>query len=489
MGKVSRYWQWVRVDAAGDSKVDAVLSAKTFVQWQFSELIDEQDQVRDLALQTQLLKQLQSPAQAPEETTGPALAQLCLCCFISHVLEQIGQQLILQFGQTHGLTSGALRPLLLTARSTPTSVPGDPETCQQDDIRSPDLTDRILQTFPPQPGALSAWVIYQVKHDPRINALLLDHGLYRVSDWTLLNNVTVPQVEQILTQFHHLTAADIRQANQLLGSYHTICRPAQRGEHQSAASSSAAPSVDQLDQIAQALLATSPHPKFTTVEPASMRILNQLQQLALQLRHYFRSTEDASTRIKLMTSLPAKSEVPDFEPADQTSVSEQPTNPWIPNDRQLQQSLDQAIVKGIRARIDELQHHHPGQDQLFVKLMQWYCQGQTLAEIATKVKGSTPYQISQMLRWTDLQADIRHWVLVDWRDRNWVLASDPESLQHLDAELDRRFNRPCSSSSTQKGEQTMATEPVGRLGIGPSLYVQHLCHYLAQHDLDPWRER
>jgi hypothetical protein len=50
------------------------------------------------------------------------------------------------------------------------------------------------------------------------NAFLLEHEVYLVSDWAILNDTSSKQLQRIFSQFHHLTSQEIQQAMQLLGA-------------------------------------------------------------------------------------------------------------------------------------------------------------------------------------------------------------------------------------------------------------------------------
>ena len=149
-----------------------------------------------------------------------------------NVLEQSCVALAAQFGQTHGLTQAALLPILLTASPPASLKPSD-----QHQSRSIPLADRILETFQPHQGDLSAWVVHWVHRHPPFKTVLLNHGLYHISDWTVLNHVTQLQVERILNHFHCLSDPDVRQLTQLLVSYQAVCRHDYRYQRQGGANS------------------------------------------------------------------------------------------------------------------------------------------------------------------------------------------------------------------------------------------------------------
>jgi hypothetical protein len=282
-----------------------VVPAKKFVQAQFGTLIDTQDQVQDALLQIQLHHQMQATSGPNHSGHDPVLAALCLRCFISTVLKQISEQLITQFGQSHGLTEAALLAILFRQTLPVTSDLQEQRFLEYSESLSSGLSDRILQTFQPSQGALSDWVAYWVQQDSQVQTLLRDCGLYVVSDWALLNNTTPSDLEQILSQVHRLPIPDIHQATQLLTHYHAVCRHEYRHQHSAGSPGDWAPSPTQMHQIAQALQTTVPHPTAPTLSTAPIAVLNQLHQLAAQLASYYRSSLPPSNPLESLSVTPS----------------------------------------------------------------------------------------------------------------------------------------------------------------------------------------
>ena len=106
MDVTSKYWRIIRIDAAGNRKIQKVPSAKTFCTKIFCDI--NTDDVSDDNIQSQLLYLYRETST--EEST---LAERCLLCFISWIIEQACRQLETKFGKNHGFSFNDLLPYVL----------------------------------------------------------------------------------------------------------------------------------------------------------------------------------------------------------------------------------------------------------------------------------------------------------------------------------------------------------------------------------------
>lgn len=104
MSAASRYWQLIRLDAAGKRVADEIVSAKAFFTQAFPQYLTGED-VPDTDIHRQLLQWWKI------ENTHPA--QLCLRCYISSLLEQACIQLETNFGSNYSFTRYDLFPIIL----------------------------------------------------------------------------------------------------------------------------------------------------------------------------------------------------------------------------------------------------------------------------------------------------------------------------------------------------------------------------------------
>ena len=110
---------------------------------------------------------------------------------------------------------------------------------------------------------------------------LLEHGVYLVSDWAILNDTNSKQLQRIFSQFHHLTSREIEQATQLLGSYHAVYRAQRLLQRQAGTKGQCQPpTTEQLCQI-QERLSTQANQRLS---PET--VMTQLQAMVSRLREY-----------------------------------------------------------------------------------------------------------------------------------------------------------------------------------------------------------
>ena len=111
------------------------------------------------------------------------------------------------------------------------------------------------------------------------NAFLLEHEVYLVSDWAILNDTSSKQLQRILSQFHHLTSWEIQQAMQLLESYHAVYRAQRLRARQAGVKGCQPPTTEQLRQMQERL-------STQTNRMCPETLLTQLEEMASRLRQY-----------------------------------------------------------------------------------------------------------------------------------------------------------------------------------------------------------
>lgn len=112
------------------------------------------------------------------------------------------------------------------------------------------------------------------------NAFLLEHEVYLVSDWAILNDTSSKQLQRIFSQFHHLTSLEIQQATQLLGSYHAVYRAQHLQARQAGIKGQCQPpTIEQLRKMQERL-----SPQTNRMCPETL--LAQLEEMASRLRQY-----------------------------------------------------------------------------------------------------------------------------------------------------------------------------------------------------------
>lgn len=427
MGAALRYWRLVTIGADGRLRRQEIPELKTFWQQQFPEFADAVDSP-DSSIQRQLMQFLRT--DFPAQENDRQYAEFCLRCFISNQIEQTCWQLEEKFGALHGIQAVDLFSFVLTdlmplAALRPVDPPASP-------YRS--LSTEILQTFDPTQSNLSTWTNRLVRSHPELKAFLLEHGIYLISDWALLNDTTSAQVQRILLEFHGLSETEIKQAAQLLGSYHAVYQSDRLQQRQAGVRGTCAdPTSDQLTRIAQQL-SVSVDRAFTPEQ-----IKQDLQTLAQRLRDYriavrgkrlpTRSIDDANNPLSI-TEIPAP-EPEESDPAQEFLTAYH---------QELQHCLTQAIASVLDDYVSRQQRKTPPTDRQFLKaLYLFHCEGKSMGDIATQVGLKKQYEVTRLLKLKDLRADVRQELLLQLRDRVRELAqtySDPIRLQQVDQQLE-----------------------------------------------------
>lgn len=196
----------MRLNAAGQIKTAVLANTAAFFQQHFSTAI-ESDVVADASIQSQLLT-LRDSADAGT----CAIAELCLRCYISHQIVQVCISLQAQFGNHYGFTLQDLLPSVLNDEG---NIPADPQCAAM----------QLLQDYRPALSSLATWTTRYVRQHHALNRVLMEHGLYLVSDWAILNDTKPAQLPVILTNLYGFSAAEVKHNCVLLESYRQVYLP------------------------------------------------------------------------------------------------------------------------------------------------------------------------------------------------------------------------------------------------------------------------
>lgn len=469
MNSASRYWRLIKIDAAGKRKIEEISSVKAFFLESFPEFT-AQSEVPDALIQRKLLHWSRQAIDANQVF----LAKRCLQCFISNQIDQVCQKLAVQFGTDHNFTSSDLLPFVLN---------DDGNTKMQDEITPASsyksLTREILESFDPEQSSLATWTTRRVKHHRELNAFLLQHGVYLVSDWAILNDTNPKQIQRIFSQFHHLTAIEVQQASQLLESYHAVYRSQRLKQRQSGINGKCLPpTTDQLHQIAKRLLAQ------TTQLLAPETLIAQLQEMASRLREYriyvrggslpteSLSAPDSDAIVKSISSQNLVNN--DNEPDEQTEF----LNIYR---QQFLICLDQALTQVINQRMQQLQRRNPEKAQKFFTALQlFHCRGKSMTEIASIVNLPAQYSVAKLLKLKSLRADVQQRLLVLLKDCVFDHAqayTNPERLQSLNQQIEEALNEQINRViKEEETNASIATSTKNR--IPNSLFAKRLCYQL-----------
>ena len=452
-----KYWRLTSIDSTGKCKSQEISEAKTF----FTSLCLDNQQ--DALIQRQLFKYFRgdSPTPVPSNSTN-YLAELCLRCFISSQIESTCIQLEQQFGITHGFNRYDLLPfvlndVILNRQANPNSYTS--------------LASEILQTFNPDKSNLSTWTNRLVLHHRELNSFLLEHGVYLISDWAILNDTTPKQLQRIFS-FYQCTVNEVQQAVNLLSNYHTVYRRQRLIERQAGIKGKCLPpTLEQLHQIGKSL----------NLQP--QQAIEQLQNLALKLRQY-RIAARRKTLATLSLDDPDVALVVDSQPdpnLNNTLDDDQLQSEFLQlYHQQFINSLDSALQQVTLERVNNLQRRNSKSvSQFKTALHLFHCQGESMGNIAPLIGLQAQYQVTRLLKLKEFRADVRQIMLKLLLDNilpQAITYAAPERLstlsQQVELALDEKITEMIISASS---ESSTAKYPCAQ-----SLFSKRLCLYLAQ---------
>lgn len=506
MSAASRYWTLIGINSAGKRTTEEIPSAKTFFLASFPEFTT-QSEVPDTLVQRQLLhwikeanqacdqkianafpgsnstakRQSQGDETATKHENSHVLAQICLRCFISSEIERVCRKLETQFGAEHGFTGNELLCFVLD----------DDRSRQRRQLATPvtssyqSLLDEILNSFDPEQSSLATWTTRRVKHHKELNAFLLEHGVYLVSDWAILNDTNPKQLQRIFTEFHQLTSGEIQQAVRLLQSYHAVYR-AQRLKQRQAGirGQCVAPSLEQLNKIAEHLSSQTAQ----VYRPETL--MKKLQDMASRLRQYRiyvrggslpTQSLDASTSTSSNSTTTERISFLDF--ADNRNATDEQSEFLNFYRQQFIICLDQAIAKVTNDYASKIKRTDSMKAEKFLTALQlFHCQGRSMTEIAPLVNLQAQFHVSRLLKLKSLRGDVQQQLLVQLRDRIFEYGqayASPERLKAFHQQIEQALEEQIANF-IQEAATEASTATIAKNKITSSLFAQRLCRYLDQ---------
>lgn len=382
----------VTLTSAGQRKLKVEPAAKRWCQTHSDESANASDSESasknsmavngsDRAIQTYLWQRWQA------NDNDSQLALLCLRCWISHQIVATCAQLASQFGQYYGFVAAELWPLVLDDDGglAPTYQP---------------LSLAILERYDPSQAALNTWASRMTKAHPEINRFCLERGLYRISDWALLNDTSVGRLTRALSG---LSKAELAQKTRLLSAYHRVYRRDRIIQRQQSGSASRC-----LDPTDTQLLEISPK------DPPNV-VLQQLCELASQLREH----RIAMRRGMPMTrSLDASADnQPYLQVAADSTAADEAEAGMIEDEfvrryrRHFLESLDEAIESVALSYAAGYEKRQPSKGRLFLSALKlFHCEGRAMGAIAQQIGLLSQVQVTRLLKLKRFRTEIcAHW--------------------------------------------------------------------------------
>ncbi|MGA7935195.1 MAG: hypothetical protein WCA35_16725 [Kovacikia sp.] len=461
MHRPSWYWTLLRLNAAGHIKTIVLPSAQAFFQQHFPDVIEpasmEQEAPTDAALQRQLFA-LRASTNTPMSTT----AELCLRCFISHQIVQVCTSIQAQFGHYYGFTLQDLLPYVLNDEG---KVPADPQC----------LAMQILQNFEPSLSGLATWTTRYVKQDHGLNRLLVEHGLYRVSDWAILNDTRPAQLPAILTNFHRFSPTEIEHNVALLESYRRVYLPDRLKQHRRQC---AQPTSEQLARMSDCF-----HTQTARLLPPTTLLL-QLQQLAKRLRQYRIYKRGGPLPAKSIDTPTGTAQIEQLEATITDDADEQQQSAFLQRYRELfLESLKRALEQVVSDR--QQKSKKPEQARQFtIALHLFYCQQASMTAIAQQLGVRGQDTVTRLLKLKEFRADVRRHMLQSLQSHllEQVKAyCDPDRLQQLDDRVEAALNEQLEALMQAEAKRDKTSKDC----LSESIFAQKLCQHLDGMNLQP----
>lgn len=450
----------VRLKAAGGITIESISQAKDFFHESFGVELDRGD-VPDLVFQRQLIER--------DRLDPPSLARLCLRCFISHQIYQTCRDLVNRFGRDRGLTEGELLTLVLD--DTLDRLMDDRSGYQS-------LAIKILQTFDPSRSSLATWTIKLVKSHSELNRLLLEYGIYIITDWAILNDTTVKQMERIFSEFYQLTSQEIEAAAHLLETYHAIYRAQRLQQRKMGESRQCLPPTEtQLVQMSECL-----QQRFDRAL-SKYNVMHKLQHMAELLRQHRIYRRGGSPKIQSLSNPETCLEIEKQEVLQFSATQDNDKNPENEFLRDYRRSLiiclERALDQVIKAYMNRKTRQSFFDAQSFVLgLSLFYCQQKSMNEIAEILGLKAQYQVTRLLKLKSFRSDIQQKLVVSLREVVLDKASaytNPEGLAKLESKIAEAIS--ISIENILENERDSRTHD---LSGERSLFTQSLCSKLTQ---------
>ncbi len=369
----------VTLTSAGQRKLKVAPSAKRWCQAYLDDTLGLADD-SDRTVQTHLWQLW----RADEENA--LLALLCLRCWLSHQIAAACAQLASQFGTHYGFAAADLWPLVLDddGRLRLTYQP---------------LSLDILERYDPSQASLNTWASRMTKAHPEINRFCLEQGLYRISDWALLNDTSVGRLARALPG---LSEAELAQKTQLLTAYHQVYRRDRIIQRQQSGRASRC-----LEPTDAQLLKISPNSPSNVVLQRLCELADLLREHRIAVRRGMPTTRSLDAAIENRPALQLASESQADSDAEEAAQDE-----FIQRYRShFLDSLDEAIASVILGYAAGYEKRQPSRGQLFLSALDlFHCGGLSMGAIAKQVGLSSQVQVTRLLKLKRFRTEVcAHW--------------------------------------------------------------------------------
>lgn len=369
----------VMLTSAGQRKMEVAPSAKRWCQTYLANSLELADD-SDRTVQTYLWQLWRADGE------DALLALLCLRCWLSHQIAAACAQLASQFGRHYGFAAADLWPLVLDddGRLMTTYQP---------------LSMNILERYNPNQAALNTWASRMTKAHPEVNRFCLERGLYRISDWALLNDTSVGRLARSLPG---LSEAELAQKAQLLSAYHQVYRRDRIIQRQQSGRASRC-----LEPTDAQLLEISSNSLPNLVLQQLCELANLLREHRIAVRRGMPMTRSLDATVEDRPPLQVASDSPADSEAEGAAQDE-----FVQRYRShFLGSLDEAIASVTLAYATGYEKHQPSKGRLFLSALDlFHCEGQSMSAIARQIGLSSQVQVTRLLKLKRFRTEVcAHW--------------------------------------------------------------------------------
>lgn len=525
MFRASRYWRFVRIDATSRCIVQDLQAIKIFYEQLFAALPEQVkiQRVRDIVfpqvlwlkwhslleqthlaqeravnlwfmslgyhlayllivsrldqwLQRQLLASLQDESLALEDRFS---AELSLRCHISEQIRSVCVALGTQFGTRHGFAWYDLLRFVMDDTDPTCSICLPDQTGATRNRSDPPaetyehLPAKILRTFDPERSSLATWTNMLVRQSKPLKDFLLEHGVYLISDWALLNDTEPDSLRRILSQTYSIPAAQVEQACVQLNSYHEIYRSQYRRSHTRGGCQP--PTLEQLNQmIDKAELSTTPK-----------KLMQDLLEIAGDLRQYRISCRGGPLPADSIDASEEDTVLSQLSVAASNSGSDADEDQMAFLSRYQQQlitSLDQAITDEVQQRYEHLQRRSStaAKAKVFLQVLKrYYCDRISMTTIANEVGLKGQFEVTRLLKVKEFRSQVRQRTLLQLRNCILELAQEyvhPDRLQSLDEQVELALNEYLDQVILEPTVRSNSDQ----VHLTQNLFLQRLCYVIQK---------
>lgn len=461
MALLSKYWEFVKLDFTGKRQVEIMVAAQSYFHSSFTAQ-NPSVELSDAMVQRQLWQQMHHTKEA----------ELCLRSYISHQIYQVCLDLGMKFGSSNGFICEDLLPFVLDDEVL-LATPSQSRSAKTTSYQS--LATTVLKTFDPSKGSLNTWVSRYVKQHPELKRFLLQHGVFLVSDWALLNDTNPKELQRILKDMYRLPSLEIEQAGELLISYHAVYREDRLQQRLTGSTLPCKePTQEQLMRIANDLQTRTG--KVLNAD----RVLNQLNAIAFKLRRYRITAQGGSVSS-------VSYDEPEIRPLVESTQAKEDDTEELEfvklYQSQFSESLDTALSLVIEEFIVKHRKKRPNTEQYFITgLHLLHCQGESMNKIAPQIGLKKQYEVTRFLKLNEFRTDVRQRLLVILRSQVIELATlfrNSQSLETLEKQIELILDEQISDI-IQEAESEVK-KPIRNQPLS-SLLARRICQYLKKRE-------